>query len=387
MSKIKIAVIFGTRPEAIKIFPIIQEIKKYSDKLDLKVIVTAQHREMLDQVLKTFEIEPDYDLNIMQEKQTLSQITKNSIQGIEDILKKEKPDMVLVQGDTTTTFTAALAAFYQKIKIGHIEAGLRTRDKYYPFPEEINRRLTTVLADLHFVPTQNSCQNLLSEGIKRENIYISGNTVIDTLFLIRNRKYSSKLKNIFKNENLNDKRLILVTTHRRENWGVPLSEICEALSQLVKDYPEIAIIFPVHKNPGIRTKVQKILENKERVILLDTLDYPDMVKIMVRSSIILTDSGGIQEEAPSLGKPVLVLRKETERPEAVDAGVVKVIGTESNKIYQEVKELLDFPEKYAMMAQCLNPYGDGKAAIRIIQRILYYYGLKIKYPEEFKFIG
>ncbi|GAB4113614.1 MAG: UDP-N-acetylglucosamine 2-epimerase (non-hydrolyzing) [Candidatus Caldatribacteriota bacterium] len=386
MKKIKIAVIFGTRPEAIKVYPVIQEIKKYSDKLDLRIIVTAQHREMLDQMLKTFKIKPDYDLNIMQEKQTLTQITKNSLQGIEEILKIEKPDMVLVQGDTTTTFTAALAAFYQRIKIGHIEAGLRTRDKYYPFPEEINRRLTTVLADLHFVPTQNSCQNLLSEGIKRENIYISGNTVIDTLFLIRNRKYSSKLKNIFKNEKLEDKRFILVTAHRRENWGVPLYEICQALSQLVKDYPEITIIFPVHKNPLIKTRVQKILGNKERVILLDTLDYPDMVKIMLCSYIILTDSGGIQEEAPSLGKPVLVLRNETERPEAVDAGVVKVIGTNAGKIYQEVKELLDFPEKYAIMAQYLNPYGDGKAAFRIIQRILYYYDLKTKYPEEFKFI-
>lgn len=384
MNKIKIAIIFGTRPEVIKMFPIIKEVKNYPEQFNLKVIVTGQHREMLDQMLKNFEIEPDYDLNIMQPQQTLSQITRNSLLGVERVLQQEKPDMVLVQGDTTTTFTGALAAFYQKIKIGHIEAGLRTSNKYYPFPEEINRRLTSVLVDLHFVPTETSCQNLLSEGIKRENIYISGNTVIDALFLVKNKECSFKLKNLFKEKGKEEKKIILVTIHRRENWGEPLREICKTLSRLIDDYPEVVIVFPVHKNPEIREKVQEILAGKERVWLLDTLDYPDMVKMMERSFIILSDSGGIQEEAPSLGKPVLVLRNETERPEAVKAGTVKVIGTNSENIFQEVRELLENSVRYTQMVKYLNPYGDGKAAFRIIQRILYFFGLIEKYPEEFK---
>jgi len=387
MSKIKIAVIFGTRPEAIKMFPVIQEIKSYPYKLNLKVIVTGQHREMLDQMLNALEIEADYDLDIMQPKQTLSKITKNSLLGVERVLQQENPDLVLVQGDTTTTFASALAAFYQKIKIGHIEAGLRTSHKYYPFPEEINRRLTSVLADLHFAPTEISCQNLLSEGIKRKDIFISGNTVIDALFLVKQKKYPFQVKNLFKEKELEKKRTILVTIHRRENWGEPLREICQTLSKLIDDYSEIMIVFPMHKNPEIREKVGKILGRKERVILLDTLDYPEMVQIMDHSFLILTDSGGIQEEAPSLGKPVLVLRNETERPEAVKAGTVKLVGTDTEMIYQAVKELLENPVRYSQMAQYRNPYGDGKAAFRIIQRILYYFGLVEKYPEEFKFPG
>lgn len=383
MNKIKIAVIFGTRPETIKMFPILSEIKKYSHLIESKIIVSGQHREMLDQMLEIFQIHPDYDLNIMKQSQSLSHITKNSLLGIEKILKKERPSMVLVQGDTTTTFVGALAAFYQKIKIGHIEAGLRTNNKYYPFPEEINRHLTSVLADLHFAPTEKSCQNLLSEGVKRENVFISGNTVIDSLFLM------IKENNIFKEPLLRDvkifeKKIILVTMHRRENWGRPLRETCQALIKLIDEYFDLSVIFPIHKNPKIRKIVNEILKGRKEVLLLDTLDYKDMVNLMSKSYILLTDSGGIQEEAPSLGKPVLVLRDETERPEAVEAGVVKLIGTNSKKIIKEVKELLDNKEKYLEMTRNINPYGDGKASERIVKKILYNFNLVNQSPDEFK---
>jgi len=383
MNKIKIMLIFGTRPEAIKMFPIISEIKKYPHLIESKIIVSGQHREMLDQMLEIFQINPDYDLNIMKQSQSLSHITKNSLLGIEKILKKERPSMVLVQGDTTTTFTGALAAFYQKIKIGHIEAGLRTNNKYYPFPEEINRHLTSVLADLHFAPTENSCKNLLSEGIRRENIFVSGNTVIDSLFLMIKENYifrEPRLRDI----KISEKKNILVTMHRRENWGRPLRETCQALVKLINDYSDLAVIFPIHKNPEIRKIVNEILKSRKEVLLLDTLDYKDMVNLMCKSYIILTDSGGIQEEAPSLGKPVLVLREETERPEAVEAGVVKLIGTNSKNIIKEIKELLDDEEKYLEMARNINLYGDGKASERIIKRILHYFNLIDQSPNEFK---
>jgi len=383
MNKIKIMLIFGTRPEAIKMFPIISEIKKYPHLIESKIIVSGQHREMLDQMLEIFQINPDYDLNIMKQSQSLSHITKNSLLGIEKILKKERPSMVLVQGDTTTTFTGALAAFYQKIKIGHIEAGLRTNNKYYPFPEEINRHLTSVLADLHFAPTENSCKNLLSEGIRRENIFVSGNTVIDSLFLMIKENYifrEPRLRDI----KISEKKNILVTMHRRENWGRPLRETCQALVKLINDYSDLAVIFPIHKNPEIRKIVNEILKSRKEVLLLDTLDYKDMVNLMSKSYIILTDSGGIQEEAPSLGKPVLVLREETERPEAVEAGVVKLIGTNSKNIIKEIKELLDDEEKYLEMARNINLYGDGKASERIIKRILHYFNLIDQSPNEFK---
>lgn len=383
MSKLKITLIFGTRPEAIKMFPIISEIKKYPHLIESKIIVSGQHREMLDQMLEIFQINPDYDLNIMKQSQSLSHITKNIILGIEKILKKERPSMVLVQGDTTTTFVGALAAFYQKIKIGHIEAGLRTNNKYYPFPEEINRHLTSVLADLHFAPTENSCQNLLSEGIGRENIFVSGNTVIDSLFLMIKENYifrEPRLRDI----KISEKKNILVTMHRRENWGRPLRETCQALVKLINDYSDLAVIFPIHKNPEIRKIVNEILKSRKEALLLDTLDYKDMVNLMSKSYIILTDSGGIQEEASSLGKPVLVLREETERPEAVEAGVVKLIGTNSKNIIKEIKELLDNEEKYLEMARNINLYGDGRASERIIKRILHYFNLIDQSPDEFK---
>jgi UDP-N-acetylglucosamine 2-epimerase len=383
MNKIKLAIVFGTRPETIKMFPIINEIKKYPSLMDYKVIVSGQHREMLDQMLEIFKIKPDYDLNIMKEGQSLSQITNNSLLGIENILKEEKPSMVLVQGDTTTTFTGALAAFYQKIKIAHIEAGLRTNNKYYPFPEEINRHLTTVLADISFAPTKKSCENLVSEGVKRKDIFISGNTVIDSLFLMSKKNHLFK-EPLLRNKKIFKKRIILVTMHRRENWGRPLEETCQALIKIIKEHPDLFIIFPMHKNPKIRKIVSNILGNRIEIMLLNTLNYEDMINLISKSSIILTDSGGVQEEAPSLGKPILVLREETERPEAIETGVVKLVGTNSEKIVKEVDELLEDEEKYKKMTKNINPYGDGKASERIVKKILYNFNLIDQSPSEFE---
>jgi len=383
MNKIKIAMIFGTRPETIKIFPIISEIKKYPHLIDYRIIVSGQHREMLDQMLEIFQINSDYDLDIMEQGQSLSDITKNCLLGIEKILKEEKPSMVLVQGDTTTTFTGALAAFYQKIKIGHVEAGLRTNNKYYPFPEEVNRHLTSVLTDLHFAPTTQSYENLRSEGVKREDIFISGNTVIDSLLLMIKDNYIFR-EPLLKDKKIFKKKIILVTMHRRENWGEPLKETCQAINKIIDEHSDISVIFPLHKNPEIRKNVQEILQNTKDILLLDTLDYDDMINLMSKSYIILTDSGGIQEEAPSLGKPVLVLRDETERPEAVKAGVVKLIGTDEERICSEVDLLLNSREKYMEMSKSINPYGDGKASERIVKKILYNFDLIDKAPDEFK---
>ncbi len=382
MNKIKIAIIFGTRPETIKMFPIISEINKYPHLMDCKIIVSGQHREMLDQMLEIFQINSDYDLNIMEQGQSLSNITKNSLLGIEKILKKERPSMVLVQGDTTTTFTGALAAFYQKIKIGHIEAGLRTHNKYYPFPEEVNRHLTSVLTDFHFTPTKKSYENLISEGVKREDIFISGNTVIDSLFLMIKENYIFR-EPLLKNKKMFDKKIILVTMHRRENWGKPLRKTCKVINKIIDEHPDVSVIFPLHKNPEIRKNVKEILQNKKDILLLDTLDYDDMINLMSKSYIILTDSGGIQEEGPSLGKPVLVLRDETERPEAVEAGVVKLIGTNEERVYREVVTLLDRRDKYIEMSKNINLYGDGKASERIVKKILYNFNLINQSPDEF----
>jgi len=383
MNKIKIAMIFGTRPETIKMFPIISQIKKYPHLIDYRIIVSGQHREMLDQMLEIFQINPDYDLNIMEQGQSLSNITNNSLLGIEKILKKEKPSMVLVQGDTTTTFAGALAAFYQKIRIGHVEAGLRTHNKYYPFPEEVNRHITSVLADLNFAPTRQSCENLLSEGVKREDIFISGNTVIDSLFLMIKENYIFR-EPLLKDKKILEKKIILVTMHRRENWGEPLRETCRAINKIMNEHSNASVIFPLHKNPEISRNVKEILQNRKNILLLDTLDYDDMINLMSKSYIILTDSGGIQEEAPSLGKPVLVLRNETERPEAVKAGVVKLIGTDEERICSEVDSLLNSREKYMEMSKSINPYGDGKASERIVKKILYNFNLIDHSPDEFR---
>lgn len=373
----KVMIVFGTRPEAIKMAPVVQEIKKH-DEIECLVVVTAQHREMLDQVLNLFEIIPDYDLNLMKHGQTLSELTSNILQGLDSILDKTQPDLVLVQGDTSTTFVAALAAYYHKIPIGHVEAGLRTGEKYFPWPEEMNRKLSTSLADLHFAPTELSRDNLLREGISDDKIFVTGNTVIDALIATVKDGYE------FQNEELNrilhanrDKRLIMVTTHRRENWGEPMAQIYKALRTVLQEFPDTYVIFPMHKNPTIRKVVNEVLENHERVYLVEPMDYQPFINLMSRTYLILSDSGGIQEEAPSLGKPVLVVRDTTERPEAVAAGTVNIVGTSYEKVLAGIRLLLSDKIAYLRMCQASNPYGDGSAAIKIakivVERLKKYY--------------
>jgi len=383
----KVLVVFGTRPEAIKMAPVIGELKKYPDKIECKVCVTAQHREMLDQVLRMFIIEPDYDLKIMENNQTPTQVAFSVLARLEPILKDEKPDWVLVQGDTTTVAAASLAAFYARAKVGHVEAGLRTYDKWQPFPEEINRKIAGVIADLHFAPTERSCQNLLKEGVPRENIVITGNPVIDALYwaasmplnaetlrlfeLIGINSSDSCRKNDLQKSSNNSLRLILVTAHRRENFGQPLENICLALRDIAKKYSgRIKIFYPVHLNPNVWNPVHKLLGDVPEIILTPPIEYLPLVHIMKHSYLVLTDSGGIQEEAPAFGKPVLVLREVTERPEAVEAGTVKVIGTDRERVYQSIEELLENKFRYEKMSKAINPYGDGKAAKRIIRALL-----------------
>jgi len=357
----KVMVVFGTRPEAIKMAPVIKELKKVKD-INTIVCVTAQHREMLDQVLTLFKIKPDYDLDLMKEKQDLFTITAGVLGGMKTILEKEQPDLVLVHGDTTTTFAAALAAFYLRIPVGHVEAGLRTRNKYSPFPEEINRTLTGRLAELHFAPTDTSRDNLLAESTAQFKIWVTGNTVIDALLDTVRDDYSfaPELAEIDLH-----KRILLVTTHRRENWGEPMRQIYQALIDLVDQFPDVEVVFPVHKNPVVRDVALEMLGQKERFHLIEPLDYEPFANLMNRCYLVLTDSGGLQEEAPSLGKPVLVLRDTTERPEAVQAGTVKLTGTNRQRIYQAAYTLLSDPAAYEKMARAINPYGDGRAARRI----------------------
>ncbi len=357
----KVMVVFGTRPEAIKMAPVIKELKKVKD-INTIVCVTAQHREMLDQVLTLFKIKPDYDLDLMKEKQDLFTITAGVLGGMKTILEKEQPDLVLVHGDTTTTFAAALAAFYLRIPVGHVEAGLRTRNKYSPFPEEINRTLTGRLAELHFAPTDTSRENLLAESTAQFKIWVTGNTVIDALLDTVRDDYSfaPELAEIDLH-----KRILLVTTHRRENWGEPMRQIYQALIDLVDEFPDVEVVFPVHKNPVVRDVALEMLGQKERFHLIEPLDYEPFANLMNRCYLVLTDSGGLQEEAPSLGKPVLVLRDTTERPEAVQAGTVKLTGTNRQRIYQAAYTLLSDPAAYEKMARAINPYGDGRAARRI----------------------
>ena len=382
MEKLKVMAIFGTRPEAIKMAPVILELEKFSEKIDTTVAVTAQHREMLDQVLNLFKITPDYDLNIMSAGQTLFDITSRALLGLNKILEEVKPNIVLVHGDTTTTFAGALAAYYHQISVGHVEAGLRTGNKFSPYPEEMNRKLTAALTDLNFAPTNTAKENLLREGVDAEKIFVTGNTVIDALYKTVRRDFK------FEDELLNGidygKRIILVTTHRRENWGEPLRNVYKALKKLVEEFSDVEIIFPVHKNPIVRDVVNEELGNLPRVHLTDPLDYEPFANLMSRVKLILTDSGGVQEEAPALGKPVLVLRGTTERPEAVDAGTVKLIGTEFEKVYSNAKLLLTNDAEYKKMAEAVNPYGDGIAAERIVQAVLWSYKLSDKKPETFK---
>ena len=369
MDKIRVMSVFGTRPEAIKMAPLVKELEK-NEYIQSIVCITAQHREMLDQVLELFKIVPDYDLNVMKENQNLWTLTSDVLLKMKDVFEKAKPDMVLVHGDTTTTCAAALSAFYAKIPIGHVEAGLRTFNKFYPFPEEVNRIVADAVSTLYFAPTKTSVQNLLNSGIKDDdNIKLTGNTVIDALLYTVNNN-SINLKNLNLNPNL---KTILLTSHRRENHGEPLVRICEAILELVAEHKDIQVIFPVHLNPNVRKTVFSILGDKERIILTDPMDYAPFASLMKQSDIILTDSGGIQEEAPALGKPVLVLRDETERPEALEYGTVKLVGTNKQKIIETVKSLLTNTEEYKKMSTAINPYGDGQACPRIVKAILEYF--------------
>lgn len=372
---IKVMSVFGTRPEAIKMCPLILELEK-NKEIDSVVCLTGQHREMLDQVIDIFKINVQYDLNIMKPKQTLTTITVSVLEKLEDILTKEKPDLLLVHGDTTTSFVVALAAFYQKIPVGHVEAGLRTYNKYSPFPEEMNRNLTGKIAELHFSPTSNNKDNLYKENIK-DNVFVTGNTVIDAF------KTTIKQNYVFKNQLLNEidydnKKCILMTAHRRENLGQPLINICKAVKKITNKYNDVVVVYPVHLNPLVRETANNILGSVENVYLIDPVDVEDMHNVMARSFIVMTDSGGLQEEAPSCGVPVLVMRTETERPEAVEAGTVKVVGINEDDIYNAAEKLLDNKDEYQKMAKSINPYGDGHASERIADYIVNWYREKVK---------
>ena len=370
----KVLIVFGTRPEAIKMAPLVKEFEKNNNLFEMKVCVTAQHREMLDQVLELFEITPHYDLNIMKSGQDLYDVTSNVLLGMRDVLSEYNPDIVLVHGDTTTTSSTTLAAFYQRIKIGHVEAGLRTHDLYSPWPEEANRQITGVLANYHFSPTTNSQQSLLNEGKNSDAIIVTGNTVIDALNLMLNKiESNNELENQIKekleclNFNYDNTKLILVTGHRRENFGQGFLNICKALKDLAVSNPDVNIVYPVHLNPNVQKPVNELLNNVKNIHLIDPLQYETFLYLMKRSFFIITDSGGIQEEAPSLGKPVLVMRDTTERPEALDAGTVKLVGANCEKIIAEAQILIDDKEAYETMSRAHNPYGDGKACKRIIE--------------------
>lgn len=377
--KIKVMVVFGTRPEAIKMCPLILKLREY-DNIETVVCVTAQHRQMLDQVMKAFEIEPEYDLNVMKDKQTLTHITSAVLEGLYEVINKEKPDLVLVHGDTTTTFSAALAAFYCKTKVGHVEAGLRTYDKYSPYPEEMNRRLVTNIADLYFAPTQNNKANLLREMINEGEIYVTGNTVIDALKTTVKPDYKFIHPVLSKIDF--SKKVIFMTAHRRENLGEPLQNICNAVKEIANKFKDVEVVYPVHLNPAVQDVATKTLGEVKNVHLIEPLDVITTHNLINKSYMVMTDSGGIQEEAPSLGKPVLVLRTETERPEAVTAGTVKIVGTDKQTIIDEATKLLTDEKAYGEMSKAANPYGDGKASERIVNAILYYFGKNEKRPDD-----
>lgn len=382
MQKLRVMTVFGTRPEAIKMAPVVLELKKHADFIEPIVAVTAQHREMLDQVMMLFSLKPDYDLDIMAAGQTLYDITGRSLTGLKTVLEEAKPDIVLVHGDTTTTFVGALASFYSQIPVGHVEAGLRTGRKDSPFPEEMNRRLTGAIADWHFAPTTTAEANLLAENVKPEAIFVTGNTVIDAL------KATVKPDYQFTDPVLaaaigRGRRLVLVTTHRRENLGEPMRHVYQALRQLLEAHDDIEIIFPVHRNPKVREVVEAELGGLDRVNLIEPLDYEPFANLMARAALVMTDSGGIQEEAPALGKPVLVLRDTTERPEAVDAGTVALVGTSREAVYDMAHKLLSDTAAYAAMAEACNPYGDGLASERIVAFLLQRYGFTKTMPAPF----
>lgn len=381
MKTIKIMTVFGTRPEAIKMAPLVHALEQAPD-IESVVCVTAQHREMLDQVMEIFRLKADYDLNIMQPRQTLATITTKSLAGLDEVLEEAKPDLVLVHGDTSTTFAGALAAFYHKIPVGHVEAGLRTFDRYSPFPEEINRKLTGQIASLHFAPTERNRRNLAAEGIT-DGVLVCGNTVVDAIHT------TVRLDYVFRDPTLQkldyeNRRILLVTAHRRENYGDAMENIMRALRRLADRYDDVDIVYPVHLSPYVRETAARFLCDHARIHLIEPLAVDEMHNLMGRSTLVLTDSGGLQEEAPSLGKPVLVLRRETERPEAVEAGTVRLAGVEEETIFSMACTLLDDPREYAAMAHAVNPYGDGQTSRRIVQAIRCYFGLTDEMPDEFR---
>lgn len=363
--KWKVMTIFGTRPEAIKMAPLVLELQKYPKQIESIVTVTAQHRQMLDQVLETFSITPNYDLNIMKDRQTLIDVTTNALQGLDKVMKEAQPDIVLVHGDTATTFIASLAAFYNQIAIGHVEAGLRTWNKYSPYPEEMNRQLTGVMADLHFAPTEVSKKNLLDENKNPATIFVTGNTAIDALATTVSEHYTHPVL-----DKIGEDRMILLTAHRRENLGEPMRHMFKAITRILAEHEDVQVVYPVHMNPAVREIANEILGNNKRVHLIEPLEVFDFHNFAANSYMILTDSGGVQEEAPSLGKPVLVLRDTTERPEGIAAGTLKLAGTEEETIYALAKELLTDNNAYEAMAKASNPYGDGHASKRIVEALL-----------------
>ena len=380
MNKIKVMSVFGTRPEAIKMAPLVRELQRH-EGIESLVCLTGQHREMLDSVMDIFKLKGDYDLNIMEKRQTLSTITTKTLLGMENVLMEEKPDLILVHGDTSTTFAGALAAFYHQVKVGHVEAGLRTWDKYSPFPEEMNRTLVGDIADLHFSPTKANADNLRREAIAGE-IFITGNTAIDAMqYTVRkDYRFTTELLNHLDFEN---RRVLAVTCHRRENYGQPMQDIMHAILEVVERHPDVEVVYPVHLSPVVRECAFPILGGHERIHLIDPIDVEEMHNLIARCHFVMTDSGGLQEEAPALGKPVLVMRRETERPEAIAAGTAKLAGVEKDTIVKMADELLNSPEAYAKMAKAVNPYGDGHASERIVQAILWHFGRTAERPADF----
>lgn len=384
MSRIKVMSIFGTRPEAIKMAPVVKAVER-DPRFESRVVVTAQHREMLDQVMQLFDIVPDRDLGIMQANQTLTEITHRALVGVEQVLLEDRPHIILVQGDTTTAFAATLAAFYQKVAVGHVEAGLRTDDNYNPFPEEMNRRLISVLGDVHLPPTRVSRDNLLQCGVKPEHIYLTGNTVIDAMQHILAQSEGSLPESLLKriHGNGHRPRVLLVETHRRENLGAPMHNVCRALRRVVERFTDVEIAFSVHRNPKVREVVFPELSGLERVHLLEPMDYASLVRLMKESYFVLTDSGGIQEEAPSLGVPALVLRTTTERPEGIEAGNARLVGTDEEAVFGHAARLLEDRDAYLAMSQAANPYGDGDSALRVVGALAHHFGLQAERPDEF----
>ncbi|WP_157455725.1 non-hydrolyzing UDP-N-acetylglucosamine 2-epimerase [Carnobacterium maltaromaticum] len=380
MKKIKVMTIFGTRPEAIKMAPLVLELERQPERFESIVTVTAQHRQMLDQVLDIFQIKPDYDLDVMKDRQTLADITANVLIGLESVMKEAKPDIVLVHGDTTTTFAAGISAFYNQIKVGHVEAGLRTWNKYSPFPEEMNRQVTDVLADVYFAPTIESEANLLQENHPADKIFITGNTAIDALQETVKEEYQHEVLTKIASGN----RLVLMTMHRRENQGVPMERVFHAIRQVVDKHEDVEVVYPVHLNPVVQEAADRILGNHPRIHLIAPLDVIDFHNLASRSYMIMSDSGGVQEEAPSLGVPVLVLRDTTERPEGVAAGTLRLVGTETDAVLEAMTELLEDPSAHQKMAEASNPYGDGLASKRILDAIAYEFGLSTEKPASFQ---